>query len=167
MKVLWINEKANFHGGAEQYIYNTVKHLNKKEFTSSLLYNPNEVCDDEFLGVFQDSFPMVLIHEQIKQISPDVIYIHQLENIEILEQILALHIPVVRFIHDHKLFCLREHKYTTLGKNTCTAKTGVDCYKCLGFVNKNENSIFGVDLRSLSHLQKEQAINRKIAENLI
>lgn len=167
MKVLWINEKANFCGGAEHYIYNTVKHLNNKGLTSSLLYNPNEECDGKFFEVFEDSFPMVLIKEQIKELSPDVIYIHQLDDMDILEQILDLNIPVVRFIHDHKLFCLREHKYTTLSKNTCTSKVGIDCYKCLGFVHKDSSSILGLDLKSLSHLEKEQTINKRIDKFIV
>jgi len=159
MHILWINNKASLGGGAEQYIYNTVQHLKEKGITSSLLYDPNNEVSSEFLDMFEMSFPLVCAKEQIKNINPDVIYIHQLDNFEFYEDILQSNAKKIRFYHDHKLFCLREHKYTTLGKKPCTCKTGLNCYSCLGFINKTDD---GFKIASLAKLKKLQNINSKL-----
>ncbi len=164
MHILWINNKASLGGGAEQYIYNTVTHLNKKGITSSLLYDPNIEVSHEFLDIFKMSFPLVLPTEQIKSIQPDLIYIHQLNDIDTFEDIINSNVKTIRFYHDHKLFCLREHKYTTLTKRTCTQKTGFNCYTCLGFINKTQN---GFKLSSLDKLQKLQKLNSRLDTFLV
>jgi len=159
MHILWINNKASFGGGAEQYIYNTVKHLKEKGITSSLLYDPNIEVESKFLNVFDSAFPLVCVKEQIRSLSPDVIYIHQLHDYNTYKEILDTNIKKIRFYHDHKLFCLREHKYTTINKKTCTCKTGFNCYTCLGFINK---TVDGLKLASLGKLKKLQKINSQL-----
>jgi glycosyltransferase involved in cell wall biosynthesis len=159
MNILWINNKASFGGGAEQYIYDTVKHLNEKGIKSSLLYDPNIEVDHDFLDVFESAFPLVLVKEQIQQISPDIIYIHQLHDYDVYKNILETDVKKIRFYHDHKLFCLREHKYTAINKKTCSCKTGLGCYACLGFISKSEN---GIKLSSLAKLKKLQKLNSNL-----
>lgn len=161
MKILWINKKASLQGGAEQYIFNTIKELKNFNIKSSLLYDANEDDQEEFLGVFEEAYPFVSTYEQIINIKPDLIYIHQLDEYEVLKEIIKTKIPTVRFFHDHKLFCLREHKYKTLKKTTCTKKLGLSCYGCLGFINKEDN-LFGFSINSLGKLKKLQDLNKKI-----
>ncbi len=159
MHILWINNKASRGGGAEQYIYNTVKHLNKVGIKSSLLYDPNIEVENEFLDVFFSAFPLLCIKEQIENINPDVLYIHQLHDYKSYEEIMKCKVKKIRFYHDYKLFCLREHKYKTLSKNTCTSKIGLSCYSCLGFINKTQN---GFKIASLKELKKLQEINKQL-----
>ncbi|NQY23331.1 MAG: glycosyltransferase family 4 protein [Campylobacteraceae bacterium] len=159
MHVLWINNKASRGGGAEQYIYNTVKHLNKKGIKSSLLYDPNIEVENEFLDIFDSAFPLLCIKEQIQNINPDLLYIHQLHDYASYEEIMKSKVKKIRFYHDHKLFCLREHKYKTLSKKTCICKTGLDCYSCLGFIKKTQD---GFKIASLGKLQKLQDINKRL-----
>lgn len=161
MKVLWINQKASLKGGAEQYIFNTVEQMKSFDVSSSLLYEANEETQDEFLDIFEEAYPLLTVYEQILQINPDVIYIHQLDTYEMYEEIIKTKIPTVRFFHDHKLFCLREHKYTTIKKHTCTKKLGLGCYGCLGFINKDESSL-GFSINTLGKMEKLQYINKKL-----
>lgn len=161
MRVLWINQKATLQGGAEQYIYNTADEMKNFDIQSSLLYDANEDVHNEFLDMFDEAFPILNIHDQIINIEPDVIYIHQLDDESIYKEIIKTKIPTVRFFHDHKLFCLREHKYTTLGKKTCTKKLGLGCYGCLGFVNRS-NSALGFSIQTLGKLEKLQKVNKEL-----
>jgi len=161
MKVLWINEKASLKGGAEQYIFNTANEMKNLNVSSYLLYDPNEQVTNKFLEAFDEAYPMVCLCEQIEKINPDVIYIHQLDDSKIYEELLKIDVPTVKFFHDHKLFCLREHKYTTIGKKTCTKKLGLGCYGCLGFVNRS-NTALGFSINTLGKLEKLQSLNRQM-----
>jgi glycosyltransferase involved in cell wall biosynthesis len=68
---------------------------------------------------------------------------------------------VLRFFHDHRLFCLREHKYTAIGQRTCTQKSGWHCYSCLGFLNRSDKWP-GVRLSSLGALRRAQEAQRSL-----
>ncbi|MBV1883304.1 MAG: glycosyltransferase [Pseudomonadales bacterium] len=159
MHILWINDHADFTGGCEQYIYQTVILLKAEGIESSLLYRCGAPVNPAFTSVFNGAFPLVEASQQIEKIAPDLLYIHRLENIDTLKAIVLMTIKKIRFYHDHKLFCLREHKYTTLGHHTCCRKVGAACYACLGFINKGNK---GFKIHTLGDLKLEMSINRQL-----
>lgn len=136
MKILWINEKADFVGGCESYVANTAALLANEGVENILLYSVEGWTEPSFVKNFEQSFPLVEPLRQIKEIEPDIIYVHRLTDKKFMREILQSDIPVVIFYHDHQLFCLREHKYKTISHKTCTKPIGARCYPCLGFVNK-------------------------------
>lgn len=138
MKIVWINEHAMFVGGAETYIYETAQELDKKyKVENILLYNPDNRIEHKYVQAFSFTTVLANLEEQLKQIQADIVYVHQVKDLNILHRLSQLDVPVVAFIHDHKYFCLREHKYTTIGNKTCTQTIGANCYICLGFINKS------------------------------
>lgn len=152
-QILWINEHAAPVGGCEQYILRTVEALRELGISSVLLYNPNSLVDVEYLNRFSAAFPLVDIGSQIRQISFDVAYVHQYWDEKGLQQLSQCSQPVFRFYHDHRLFCLRKHKITTLRKQPCQKTAGWRCYPCLGFLQKSKE---GLGMRSLKELRLEQ-----------
>ena len=160
-RVLWVNESARFQGGAERYVHETASLLAGRGIRSSLLYDANTPLDTAYVRAFEDgAFPMVDLAAQVAAINPDLIYVHRLRDLRLLGQLRATGVPMVRFFHDHQLFCLREHKYTGIGHDTCTRSVGFHCYTCLGFVQRRPDRSLG--LRTLSSLEAEQAANRRL-----
>ena len=161
MHILWINEHAALVGGCERYIQDTVRLMNEKNIRSTLLYDVAGKTDAEWLSIFDAAFPQVDLLRQITEIKPDIIYIHRLDHVAPLQKIIETQIPAVRFYHDHKLFCLREHKYTAIGNVTCTRKSGWICYPCLGFINKSTRWP-GIEIRCVNKLIEEQRQNQNL-----
>lgn len=161
IKILWINTKADFTGGCESYIYHTAKHLAERGFANTLIYDVEGWTEPKFTQAFEAAFPRVVLARQIAEINPDIIYVHRLAGKKAIKELLETGKPVVRFFHDHKLFCLREHKYRTIGQATCTKPTGFRCYPCLGFIHRGEGKL-PVKFASLSKLVAEQNINKKL-----
>ena len=159
MHILWINEVATMTGGCEHYIVETVAHLRTLGYRSTLLYSVASQTDTAFTGAFDAAFPMVDLPAQIGIMKPDVIYVHRLSELSCLRALADCNVPVARFFHDHKLFCLREHKYTAVGHHTCTRPIGANCYACLGFVSKSPR-FPGVEFHTVGALQTEQDANR-------
>lgn len=160
--ILWVNEQAQWQGGCEQYLWNTVSLLKARGVRSSLLYDgTRKQPSPEYLQVFDAVFPMVDIVRQVRAISPGLIYIHRLDGAEPIRQFAAAQIPAARFFHDHKLFCLREHKYKALSHNTCTKPIGPRCYTCPGFVRRTSGPL-GFSLATLRGLRAEQRANRAL-----
>jgi glycosyltransferase involved in cell wall biosynthesis len=162
MHILWINDFANFTGGCERYIYDTAALLKDRGVESSLIYDIVDTTEPRFTQGFErGAYPRVDLDRQIRELSPDLIYVHRLGNSSALPILAACGIPTVRFFHDHKLFCPREHKYTVLKKETCTRTVGFGCYTCLGIVNKfpPEQGLIRLTLPGM--LRREQKQNAR------
>lgn len=161
LTIAWLNESAQPVGGAERYVRETARELAGQGVRSFLFYDVGASPDPSpvMLEPFEGAFPIVDLPRQLRELAPDVVYVHQLG----VEGTRALHespAPVVRFFHDHRMFCLREHKYTTLTKTTCTQTVGAGCYTCLGFVGRS-GTWPGVKLSSLRALRAEQELVRR------
>ncbi len=162
LKILWINDKADFTGGCEGYIYHTARMLSENGCYNTLLYDVDGWTEPSYIRIFEAAFPRVVLKRQIAEIEPDIIYVHHLEGSQAIKELLETGKPVIRFFHDHKLFCLREHKYRTISHKTCTQPTGCRCYPCLGFINRGKGKKL-IRIASLRKLQAEQAINKELA----
>ncbi|HLL85655.1 MAG TPA: glycosyltransferase, partial [Longimicrobium sp.] len=158
LKIAWINESALPSGGAERYVRETARELSALGARSVLLYDVAVSPDPspEMLAPFQGAFPIVDLRGQLRELAPDVVYVHRLSSEAALDALADSPFPVARFFHDHKLFCLREHKYTALTRTTCRRTVGVNCYSCLGFVHRSEGWP-GVGLSTVRSLRAEQA----------
>lgn len=161
MRILWINSRADFTGGCESYIYHTARLLKEEGCENILLYGVDGWTEPRFTSIFDEAYPLVVLERQIKEIAPDIVYAHRLPDNGVLQQLIKSPVPVIRFYHDHKLFCLREHKYYTISHNTCRQRTGFGCYTCLGFLRKT-NGIFKIGFSSLAKLHRAQAMNRQL-----
>jgi glycosyltransferase involved in cell wall biosynthesis len=161
MKIIWINDHATFAGGAETYVYQTAKDLAERYHVENiLLYSTDSRIDPSYADVFTFTTVIADLKEQLKLLKPDLVYVHQVADNALLQTLSELDIPVVGFIHDHKHFCPREHKYTTLGHETCTKAIGLGCYSCLGVINKKPSFPYiGINtvsnVRAIQNLLKE------------
>jgi len=158
MHVLWVTEHARFLGGAERYVAETARLLVDRGVRSTLLYGADHSPEPDFVQSFDRSFPMADVRIQVRDMKPDVAFVHQLHGVRATSEIVDGRVPVVRFFHDHELFCLRRHKYTTLGHRTCRRTLGPGCYACLGFLNRS-NRWPGVGISTLGRLRRELRAN--------
>lgn len=155
MHIAWINQHASLVGGAEHYIMATARHFRERGVRSTLFYDPNLPTSSSILDSFDAAFPIVEIHEQLGEVRPDVVFAHQIRP-RIAQQLATSALPVVDFLHDHFLFCLRENKYTTLGERTCERPlSAAACYPCLGFLRRSPTPP-GFRLRTISEVISAQ-----------
>ena len=42
---------------------------------------------------------------------PDVIYVHKMADLGVIEALLETRRPCVRMVHDHDIYCMRSYKY--------------------------------------------------------
>lgn len=162
-RLIWMNDQAQHKGGAEAYIRNTVKALRARapHWEHHLLYTPGHT-DLNFLTHFESAWAITdtsQVQQQLQRLQPDWIYIHQLPlNVEwgpLLSFCQQKQWKTLRFLHDHKLFCLREHKYTALRHSTCTRRTGMACYTCPGFIQRSQGQWQWKRLKQLHDLQAQ------------
>lgn len=141
MHVLWVNEAADFVGGCEQYIFNTVRLLRERGVRSTLLYDCCKPFSAGFVEAFDHAFPMLDIPLQLREANPDLIYIHRLAGRKAILPFIGTGYPALRFFHDYQIFCPREHRYRTIGLKTCQKPIGLRCYPCLGVINRSDTKL--------------------------
>lgn len=163
MHVIWINQHASLVGGAEHYIAKTAQHLRSRGVRSTLLYNPNLPTSTTMFDAFDDAFPCVDVLSSVSDSNADLVFMHQTREPLIAAALTRSPVPVVEFLHDHWLFCLRIQKYTTLTRQTCTRTANASsCYPCLGFVRRQE-AFPGFRLRTISNLHDEHQSRKYFA----
>ena len=157
-----MNDQGRQQGGAESYIHNTVQALRKKhpEWEHHLLYSPGQT-ELTFLRLFDSTWVVPdtqQLHKRLQDLQPDWIYVQQLPHNIQWDSFFAFcqehQWKTLRFLHDHKLFCLREHKYTALSQSTCTRTTGLHCYACPGFIQRSQGQWQWKSLRTLHTQQR-------------
>lgn len=161
MHVVWMNEAASNIGGAERYVRETAVHLRARGVRSTLLYSVSSRVDASYVASFDGAYPEVDLPRQLRALAPDVIYAHRIDDDRAPLALASSGVPALRFFHDYKLFCPREHKYTPIGHHTCSKTIGLACYPCLGFVQKSP-SFPGVKLVSVASLRRGQTKNRAL-----
>lgn len=158
--VVWVNQHAAPVGGCEQYVLRTAELLRAEGVRNTLLYEVDGAIEPSFTAAFDGAFPLVNPASQLAALQADVCYIHRLADSRFIDPLVESPVACLRFYHDHQLFCLREHKYTTVKQQTCGRTTGLGCYACLGFLHRSDSRL-GVSLRGLGHLRRLQAANRR------
>jgi glycosyltransferase involved in cell wall biosynthesis len=163
MHLVWINQHASMVGGAEHYIANTARHLRHRGVRSTLLYDPNLPTSPLMFDAFDHAFPQVDVLDRVSESNADLVFMHQTREPTVAAELERSPVPVVEFLHDHWLFCLRVQKYTTLTRQTCTQTASrLSCYPCLGFVHR-EKAFPGFRLRTISDLHAEHRVRRRFA----
>jgi len=155
LHIAWINEAADFIGGCEQYIYNTVSLLRERGVRNSLFYDCTRPdFSTSFAKPFDHVFPMVDTVAQVKALAPDIIYVHRLAAGKAVARLRETGAPTVRFFHDYQIFCPREHRYSVIGMKTCHKPMGMRCYvPCLGVINRTDRWP-GLRLNRVGRLRK-------------
>lgn len=166
-RVLWVNEVGELQGGAEHYMANTARMLSGRGVENVLLYGGSRVrVSAEMAACFAGAYPLSDPVRQAADIAPDLIYIQRLRGTAITSAFAAAGRPVIRFHHDHGLFCLREHKYRPFTHRVCTKPVGLRCYPCPGFINRGHGP-FGIELRRVGGLLAELRANMAFPAHVV
>ena len=131
MRVLHVHERAGFHGGVEQILYDTARGLGNLGWPQGLMH-----CDPAPEPDFVAAFEQASDGESVlKDFAPDVLFLHKSENPDQVRR-LAERLPTVRMVHDHDLVCMRRHKYFPISTRVCDRPAGIDCYLHLCFIQR-------------------------------
>lgn len=169
MRILHINETLGFAGGAEQYLHAVAAGLKERGHQNFLLYRSiDERKSAGFAQPFQrcKQAPNEQMRNLVQDIQPHVIYVHRWSARDLFEMVNG-QFPVVRFVHDHSLYCLREHKFFYLSGEICHLPAGPRCLLCLPFSRRFGPFRLQDWPKALPAKERELAINRSLAHIVV
>lgn len=140
MRILFVNRSARPQGGIEADVRAAAAGLGERGHACHLLaFDPD--VDADFCAPFHSVEVAVARHADTlaratAELRPDVVYLHKVEDASRLH-LGRLGPPVVRFVHDHDLYCMRRHRYLPVTLSLCTRPADVvGCLRCGGFVER-------------------------------
>lgn len=156
MRILHVNEIAQFTGGVERVMFDIAMSLSSRGFEQSLLFldGPLDVRFEQAFSKISDQL------DGLRRLSPDVVLVHKAPS-DVIEKLTDL-FPVVRMVHDHDIVCPRKHKYFPLSKEICTKPVGAACVAHGCLIQRNRSGSLPIKLGSLRKQYSEMAINKKL-----
>jgi glycosyltransferase involved in cell wall biosynthesis len=147
MKILFVHQHLGEFGGAETNIHLSAEYLKSQGHTVSLLFRRTTQRDEPgWRRLFSACFPLrsngdiEQTEAVLAELKPDLIYLHTLDDLDVLRVLIQSGIPVVCMVHDHSLYCLRQYKYNYFTRRICQRAASAYCiFPCLGTVVRNPN----------------------------
>ncbi len=169
MKILFVHEKFGAFGGAEANVLTTATELKERGHTVGILHGPQTGKGEAaWLNTFQHRFPYGLESESAtelavcKSFQPDVIYVHKMSDLELLEKLLDSDTPIIRMVHDHDLYCMRSYKYNYFTRHICERALSPFCiFPCGASVARDHHGAFPLKWVSYTGKIRELELNRK------
>ncbi len=165
MKILFVHDRLGAQAGAEANLFHTAVEMKRRGHQLFIAHGAGTGKEeshwrDLFLECFQLSPGSTVgnIATAIEATSPDIIYLHNPPDQSLVSFLADSHTPVVRMVHDHKLFCLRGCKYTPWSRRPCHRALGPYCvFPCGGVISRSSDT--GRRFGWVSYRKKHRELN--------
>lgn len=165
MKLLFVHQHLGEFGGAETTIHLSAEYFKARGHAVSLLFRHTTRRDEtKWRELFSPSFPLrspgdvEQTEAVLEEVKPDLIYLHTLDDPEVVGALFNSGIPVICMVHDHSLYCLRQYKYNYFTRRICQRAASAHCvFPCLGTVVRSTQGKLPV--KWASYTRKVEQIN--------
>ncbi|MGZ8938998.1 MAG: glycosyltransferase family 4 protein [Limisphaerales bacterium] len=176
MRILYVHERLGALGGAEANAVITAEELKAKGHEVGLLHGPGTgKNEDRWERVFKwrrllatPANTAFFVRDALREFQPDVVYVHKMADLKVIEALVESGFPLVRMVHDHDIYCMRSYKYFYRSREICTRAASAYClYGCGAFLVRNHNGGFPLKYVSYSDKKREIALNRQFDRMLV
>jgi glycosyltransferase involved in cell wall biosynthesis len=108
------------------------------------------------------------VQQALAKFDPDVVYVHKMSSLPVLEALVRSGLPLVHMVHDHDIYCMRSYKYSPLTRKICTRAVSAYCvFPCGAFLVRNRTGSFPLKFVSYRDKRREVELNRKFDRLLV
>ena len=169
MKVLFVHERFGALGGAEVNILATAEALAECGHEVALLHGSGTGNQEEaWMETFHARFTYAEsnggcdVTAAVDEFQPDIVFLHKMADLTVMNALTECAVPVVRMIHDHDLTCMRSYHYNPLTREICTRATSPWCvFPCGACIARNSGPGFPLKWVSYASKRREIALNQK------
>jgi len=175
MRLLFVHDRFGAFGGAEVNVMLTGLELRRRGHAIGLLHGESTGKDAQ---AWQETFtrrfstdgndPAVVVSHAVETFSPDLIFIHNMTDLLVIEALVKCGAPIVRMVHDHNLYCMRGYKYNCITRRICTRPASLFCiFPCGACLARNPSG--GLPARWVSYSDKcrEIDLNRRFERMVV
>ncbi len=168
MKVLMVHQLLGDRGGAESTLRHLTEGLTKRNCEVSLLHGPSTGTGEaRFRELFPRRFSWLDAEgiERALADNPDVLFVHKLDELEVLETLVGSGKRLVRMVHDHDIYCQRRHRYLPHNRKICTRRAGPLCGLYCGIV-RDPNGPLPIRIARPSRKLRELELCRRFEHHI-
>jgi glycosyltransferase involved in cell wall biosynthesis len=175
VKILFVHQNLGAQGGAEANILLTAGEFKRRGHRVALLHATTTGKGEEnWRKIFSQCYQLdgakaaQSTSNALAEFEPEIVYVHNLANLEALEALHAAGIPVVKMVHDHASYCMRGYKYNYFTRAVCQRPASLYCvFPCLASIARNHGP--GASLKWVSYAakKKEIALNRRCQQFVV
>jgi len=169
MRILYVHERFGALARAEANAFITASELGRRGHVLGLLHGPSTGKNEAgWEATFPHRFPVestdtaAAAARALTEFRPDVVYVHKMADLAVIETLVNQGVPLVRMVHDHDIYCMRSYKYDYFSRRICTRPVGLHCiFPCLASVVKNRDGGFPLKWVSYTEKRREVALNQR------
>ncbi len=163
MKILYVHECFGSLGGAEANVFIVAGELGRRGHDVGILHGPGTgKNEDRWREALPTRFeldaksPRDSVRAALSTFQPDAVYVHKMDDLEVIGALVESGAPLVRMVHDHDIYCMRSYKYNYFSRKICTRSASLACvFPCLACVVKSDG---GFPLKWVSYRKKKREI---------
>ncbi len=175
MRLLFVHERFGAFGGAEANVLATASELKARGHTLAILHGPSTGRDEApWCSVFAERFALPpqgavpSVRTAVTAFRPDVVFMHKMADLTVVEALTQTSPPVVRMVHDHDLYCMRGYKYNPLTRQICQRPASGYCLvPCGAMLARNREGTFPLQWISYGDKRREIELNRRFARVIV
>jgi glycosyltransferase involved in cell wall biosynthesis len=175
MKLLFVHEKFGAFGGAEANLAAVAAEFGRRGHEVAILHGEGTGKQEEnWRAIFPIRFGFTpatasaALQTALSEFNPQLVYLHKLADLALIEALARGPIPVVRMVHDHDLYCMRSYKYNPLTRCICTRPASAYCvFPCAAPLKRKSGAGLPVQWVSYSAKQREIRLNRAFAAMIV
>jgi glycosyltransferase involved in cell wall biosynthesis len=164
MKLLFVHERFGAMAGAEVNAVLTASELKCRGHTVGIIHGEATGKGERgWRETFPHRFPLrnglapEATRAAVEEFNPDVIYVHKMADLGVIEALVDSGRPLVRMVHDHDIYCMRSYKYNPLTRRICRRGASAYCiFPCGATLMRNRDG--GLPIRWVSYLAKRKEI---------
>ncbi|MFN7138649.1 MAG: glycosyltransferase family 4 protein [Limisphaerales bacterium] len=168
MRILFVHERFGALAGAEANLYITAAEFKKRGHSVGVLHGASTGKNEAgWNAVFSSRFALQekdnerTVEAALREFSPQVVYVHKMADLSVIEPLVQSGLPLVRMVHDHDIYCMRSYKYFYLSRKICTKAAGWHCvFSCGAFLARNRSGGLPIKLLSYSEKKREIELNK-------
>ncbi len=175
MRLLYVHERFGALAGAEANAQITAAELGGRGHAIGILHGPpTGKGEPAWNATFPHRFALnsgdtaAATREALRAFRPDVVYVHKMADLRVLESLVDSSVPLVRMVHDHDIYCMRSYRYNYFTRRICTRRASPYCvFPCLAAVVRRHGG--GLPLRWVSYgdKQREIGLNQKFRRMVV
>jgi glycosyltransferase involved in cell wall biosynthesis len=168
MKVLIVHDRFGSLAGAETSVAISGREFKRRGHRVGLLHGPGTGRgEDSWREIFDNRYAIDAdkrrsVTRALETFQPDILYVHKMPDVEVIETLVESKHGLVRMVHDHDIYCMRGYKYNYFTRQVCHRPAGLHCvFPCGAVIGRNPNGGFPVHWVSYLDKKKEIALNRR------
>lgn len=175
MKLLYVHERFGALAGAEANAFITAQEIGKRGHQIGILHGPETgKNEDGWRAVFSSRYsldagdPAAVTAAALAEVQPDVVYVHKMADLRVIQALVDSGRPLVRMVHDHDIYCMRSYKYDYFTRKICARTAGPACIvPCLASIVKNNGGGFPLKWVSYSAKMREIELNKQFKRMVV